>query len=59
MITVGSQSARKSRKFVYGSCNELNVIFYLRDLFSPSDCNSVNEVSNARLDLFQENVKKA
>ena len=31
----------------------------LRVLFPPSDGNSVNEVSNARFDLFQENVKKA
>ena len=30
----------------------------LRDLFPPSDSNSVNEVSNARHGLFQENVKK-
>ena len=31
----------------------------LRDLFPPSDCNSVNEVTNARIDLVQENVEKA
>ena len=31
----------------------------LRDLFLPSDCNSVNEVTNGRIDLVRENVEKA
>ena len=31
----------------------------LMELFPPSDYNSGNEVGNARLDVFQENVKKA
>ena len=55
-----SQSARKICKFVFGSYNEVDMLFAnIRDLFPPSDCNGVNEVTNEHIDLIQENLENA